>query len=256
MSLTGTPQAPAWQDVASGTVNRQDFAFASLEGLDEGDYALRVQASDMGQIVAEQIIPFTVDSKPPVVHLTAPVAGSFVGAVGGPLAIAGTIEEAHLASWRLEAGRGADPTSWTALASGTSVPQALAATWSLQGVADGLWTLRLVAVDLAGQTSETRLAVTVGQHAADGDPQPAGRGRLRHRAAGHRGHGGGRQPRRVPLGGGRRHGQPVLGPRHRQHAGGGRASHRLADPAAGRPADPAPHRHPTAPATRRRRRCG
>ncbi len=161
VSLTGTPQAPAWQELTRGTVSRQDFPFATLEGLDEGDYALRVQASDAGQILAEKIIPFTVDSTPPAVHLTAPVAGSVAGAVGGPLAIAGTIVEIHLASWRLEAGRGAEPASWTALASGDTLPQPLAAAWNLTGVADGLWTLRLVAVDRAGQTSETRVAVTV-----------------------------------------------------------------------------------------------
>src|SRR5262249_33981481 len=79
----------------------------------------------------------------------------------GPVAVQGTIDESHLATWRLEAGRGAAPTAWTAIASGTTVPQPLAATWSLQGLDDGTWTLRLTATDQAGQGGEERVAVTV-----------------------------------------------------------------------------------------------
>ncbi len=161
ISLAADPKAPVWQEVARGTVSRHDFPFASLEGLAEGDWALRVQAQDAGGIQAEQVIPFTVDAKPPVVHLLAPAAGSVLGAVGGPVAVQGTIDESHLATWRLEAGLGAAPTAWTAVASGTTLPQPLAATWSLQGLGDGTWTLRLTATDLAGQVGEERVAVTV-----------------------------------------------------------------------------------------------
>jgi uncharacterized repeat protein (TIGR01451 family) len=161
IALTSTPQAPVWQEVARGTASRHDFAFASLEGLAEGAYALRVQARDAGGLQAEQVIPFTVDSTAPAVRLTAPAAGSVLGAIGGAAAVQGTVEESHLASWTLAAGRGADPASWTTIATGTTLPQPLAATWSLAGLADGPWTLRLTATDQAGQTAETRLAVTV-----------------------------------------------------------------------------------------------
>ncbi|MCB1037352.1 MAG: hypothetical protein KDD47_26210, partial [Acidobacteria bacterium] len=158
VEITDTPQAPVWTELASGTTSRTDVTFALLDDLEEGDYALRVMAEDEGEIRVEQILPFTVDNTPPAVALTAPVSGSIVGAVGGPVALEGTIEEDHLESFTVEFGAGSAPTDWTAIVTGTEIPATNAlGNWDVSAVADGLYTVRLSAVDLAGLSAETRV---------------------------------------------------------------------------------------------------
>ncbi len=162
VSITATPQAPAWTQIASGTSNVVAAPLGSLAGLAEGSYALKVDAADAGQIQVEQIIPFTIDSTPPVATLTAPAAGSVVGAVGGPLAVTGSVVEAHIQSWQVQLGAGAQPGGWTTLGSGTTLPvPSPAVAWTPSGVPDGAYTLRLYAQDLAGQTGQAQVAVTV-----------------------------------------------------------------------------------------------
>ncbi|HEY0783810.1 MAG TPA: FlgD immunoglobulin-like domain containing protein, partial [Thermoanaerobaculia bacterium] len=161
VALTATPQAPQWSEIASGSLARTNAVLATLPNLAEGDYALRVTASDLADSETQTVVRFSVDGTPPVATLTAPAAGSVVGG-SGTLVVAGAITEAHLASWRVEVGAGGAPTAWTTVASGTGLPlPSPLAAWSPAGFADGLYTLRLVAVDKAGQSAEARVVVTV-----------------------------------------------------------------------------------------------
>ncbi len=152
----------AWTEIAAGTANRVNAPLGSLEGLDEGPHALRIRAEDAAEIRVEQVFAFIVDNTPPTVSFAAPAAGAIVGAAAGPVAVAGTIVEEHLAEWRLEAGAGSAPTVWTLLASGSEIPPGpTLAAWSLGALADGLYTLRLRATDRAALAAEARLQVTV-----------------------------------------------------------------------------------------------
>ncbi len=161
VSFTAEPQAPAWEEIASGETNRVDFTFAPLTGLEDGDYALRVEAEDAAEIQTEVLIPFIIDSTPPVVQLTAPAAGSVLSA-RQPVPVTGAIEEANLLSWTLELGAGAAPASWTGLALGATLPlpEPLLG-WNLIGLADGLYTLRLTGLDKAGHSRSAQVAVEI-----------------------------------------------------------------------------------------------
>lgn len=76
--------------------------------------------------------------------------------------VTGTAAGPDLASWRLEYGPGAAPSSWTTVASSSlQVADGALAAWDLAGVPDGAHTLRLVAQNSAGQTYEDRLPVFV-----------------------------------------------------------------------------------------------
>jgi hypothetical protein len=157
----GSANGP-WTEIEAGAANRVDAPLGSLEGLDEGPHALRIRAEDAAEIRVEQIFQFIVDNTPPVVTFSAPAAGAIVGAAAGPIDLMGAIVEEHLADWRLEAGAGSAPTSWTLLASGSETPAVpTLAAWSLGALADGLYTLRLSATDRAALASEVRLQVTV-----------------------------------------------------------------------------------------------
>ena len=162
VELTDTPASPVWTELARGTTSRVNTTFSILDDLEEADYALRIRAQDEGEIRVEEILPFTVDNTPPVVTLTEPLAGSILGAVGGLVDLMGTIEEEHLEAFTLEFGAGADPASWTPIVTGTEIPATeQLGTWDVSGVADGIYTLRLSAQDLAGLSAQTRVLVTV-----------------------------------------------------------------------------------------------
>ncbi len=162
VSLTSTPQAPAWTQLANGTSSVAAGTLASLAGLAGGSYTLKVDAEDSGQIQVEQIIPFTVLATPPRATLATPAAGAILGGAGGLVAVTGSVVDDHLQDWRVELGNGAAPATWTALATGSTLPvPAPALAWNVSGVADGDYTLRLIADDLAAQTGEARAAITV-----------------------------------------------------------------------------------------------
>lgn len=162
VALATDPADPAWTDLASGTTAQSSAPLGSLEGLAEGDYALRVRAADAGEIQVEQIVPFVVDNTPPTVDLLAPADGDLLGAAGGAVAIRGTVAEEHLAEWRVELGAGTAPTTWIPLVSGADLPVGeTLLDWLPTGVTDGLYTLRLIAEDRAGQSAVDSVQLTI-----------------------------------------------------------------------------------------------
>lgn len=162
VSLTDTPQAPAWTELQTGTDSRSGFTFGSLAGRAEGEYALRVEAKDEGESVTATVVPFIIDNTPPKVDLTAPADGVFVGVKKSPVEIKGSVEEKYLKHYRLEFGAGAEPTAWTVLATGTALPLPdVLKTWDVSALSDGLYTVRLVAEDKASLRGEKRIALTV-----------------------------------------------------------------------------------------------
>ncbi len=167
----------SWVPVASGVAPVDEAEVARLGGempLTEGEYHLRGRASDRAENASEQLIAFAIDETPPVVSIDSPVRDpeapanspqALLSPVSGPVAILGSVVEVNLDNWRLEYGAhgpAGPPQSFTALASSSELPSSdLLANWSLAGLADGLYTLRLVAVDLAGQEAADTILVAV-----------------------------------------------------------------------------------------------
>lgn len=161
ISLADDPQAPVWREIARGTEPQLNATLAALDELEEGDYALRVEASDAAENRTQLLQTFTLDTTPPRPALTAPAPGGVFGAARGPVEVRGTVEEDHPHSWRLEVGSGSTPTAWSPVASGAGQPPATLAQWSVAGLPDGPATLRLTTEDEAGSTAEARIALTV-----------------------------------------------------------------------------------------------
>ena len=161
VELTDTPELPDWREIARGDTAVTGGDLASLEGLEEGFYALRVSARDTAENRSERVIPFEVDNTPPEVALDAPTADSVVGGALGPVAVLGSAVEEHPASWTLELGAGEAPSSWSALASGDGAPPATLLSWQVGAVPDGLYVLRLTVEDLGGLQGEARVAIAV-----------------------------------------------------------------------------------------------
>src|SRR5204862_6332406 len=88
----------------------------------DGRYVLLVTASDLAQNTAQQNFVLTVDNTPPQVALTAPASDALLGGRTPQTPVRGTIVEANLSSWTLRFGVGSDPTTWTTIATQTTVP--------------------------------------------------------------------------------------------------------------------------------------
>ncbi|MCI0345036.1 MAG: CSLREA domain-containing protein, partial [Chloroflexi bacterium] len=162
LSMADDPGAPIWQEIAAGDANRIDFSFARLTGFAEGDYALRAWAADEAEIEAEVAFSFGIDDTLPAVAVTAPPAGSHLGAILGPIEVVGSVEDDHLALWRLEVGAGAEPTTWMLLFESDEGPAGPTLfTWEVTGAPEGDVTLRLEARDLAGNETTVTLPLVV-----------------------------------------------------------------------------------------------
>lgn len=94
---------------------------------------------------------------PAIAHLVEPMTHA---RVEGTIALTGTLDPA-VSTWTLEVGVGIAPTSWTAVAAGTTVPAGALASYDTTLLPDGEIVFRLTVTDAAGQTSEDRNHVYV-----------------------------------------------------------------------------------------------
>ncbi|MDA8083071.1 MAG: discoidin domain-containing protein [Nitrospiraceae bacterium] len=155
----------AAQLLDSGSQNRTDYTFGSLDDLAEGRYTLTVIARDLGENPAQKTVAFTIDRTPPKVILSAPAEGEIFGNDKSIITISGSIVEKNPESYQLRFGSGTAPAVWTSVASGNAVPAspALASLMAGKndGVADGIYTLSLLALDKAAQTGEATAHIII-----------------------------------------------------------------------------------------------
>jgi hypothetical protein len=162
VALSETPAGQPTLVLSRGTSNASHAYLGSLEGLQEGRYTLAIEARDAGDNVVTKPVAFVVDNTPPVVALTAPTPGSVVGRKQSPVAVHGTITDTHLAQYHLNVGPGAAPMTWLPLASSTSPPGSeVLGVWDIASLADGLYSLQVLAEDKGGLHTDQRLQVTV-----------------------------------------------------------------------------------------------
>src|SRR6185436_16500382 len=110
VAMTATPATPNWEVLTSGNSSRIDAVLGSLQGRDEGEYALRIKARDEGESETLVLRPFVIDNTPPVVKLTTPENRLVASTRKGPVSITGSVEEKYLDHYQLRVGAGAQPT--------------------------------------------------------------------------------------------------------------------------------------------------
>ena len=116
-----------------------------------GTYVLRLTASDTALSASDDVT--ITQTPPPTANINSPASGS---TVTGPTSFVGTVSEGS--TWRLEYSlneQGVAPV-WTTVASGnTPVTNALLGTFDPTVLLNGIYTVRLVATNAAGQTTTT-----------------------------------------------------------------------------------------------------
>jgi flagellar hook assembly protein FlgD len=152
---TGTNIAFTWDGKdATGTVQP------------DGPYTFAIGVTDgLGSVSASPST--TLDNTPPVATISSPTNGQVVSNVyqSGSLSVAitGMASDLNFKSWTLDYGAGSAPSTWTTLASGTTLPTPTPlATWATSAVANGSYTLRLRAFDLAGNVTTFTEPFTLG----------------------------------------------------------------------------------------------
>lgn len=120
----------------------------------DGTHTIRLAAADRLDRETEARVVMVVDTTDPQVSITTPVAGAVITE---PVTVAGTVADANLAHWTLEAVA-ADGSTTTIAAGATAVDGDLAA-WA--PAVDGPVTLVLTAVDRAGRRGRTSVDVDI-----------------------------------------------------------------------------------------------
>ncbi|MEW6555021.1 MAG: RHS repeat-associated core domain-containing protein [Actinomycetota bacterium] len=126
----------------------------------DGPYTLRLQVEDAyGKQAADQVL-VEADRTPPLVQIISPQG---YGYMRGTVDITGTATDSHFLSWQLFYGAGANPAQYLPLSAEMTAPveEGTLCTWDTTALADGLYTIKLVAHDQATLMSETALQVTV-----------------------------------------------------------------------------------------------
>ncbi len=132
----------------------------------DGTYTLGLAAT-IGTAVANDAKSTTLDNTLPSVSITSPGASQVLSNVYAQgiadVTISGLAADVNFSSWTLEYGLGAAPTSWTTLRNAVPTPvNGVLAVWPTLDKANGVYSLRLRAVDKAGNLGATTVAPTVG----------------------------------------------------------------------------------------------
>jgi subtilase family serine protease/flagellar hook assembly protein FlgD/fibronectin type 3 domain-containing protein len=125
----------------------------------DGDYVLRLKATDHAGNESVFEVAVTLDNTPPAVAIESPANGAWVSA---QFSVNGSVDDAHLLEYQLEiASRSDGSPDWQQLASGQSaVQQALLAN-VLSPAPDGGYVLRLRAEDQVGLVGEAFIDLEV-----------------------------------------------------------------------------------------------
>jgi flagellar hook assembly protein FlgD len=132
----------------------------------DGTYTLELAAT-IGTAVANDTKTTTLDNMSPSVSITSPGASQVLSNVYAQgvadVTISGLATDANFSSWTLDYGLGAPPASWSTLRSAVPTPvNGVLAVWPTLDKTNGVYSVRLRAVDKAGNQAAATVTPTVG----------------------------------------------------------------------------------------------
>ncbi|MBI4345484.1 MAG: hypothetical protein HY553_01425, partial [Elusimicrobia bacterium] len=152
-------------DGGSFAVYRGSFSLAGADGPVSVAY---LSLDNVANAEAARSRTLVLDGSPPAARLTQPAqdASGIALVVNGMVPVSGSVSDAHLRDYRLEAAPGKGATAAFALvSSGTAGQDGLLAEWDARALA-GWRTLRLTAADLVENRAAASASVYVGEPAA------------------------------------------------------------------------------------------
>lgn len=149
----------------SGNQSRANYAFGQVQVPIEGSYVFTLEGSDLAGNKSITSRSFTIDRTPPQVALDAPGSGTYYESEAASIVISGTIKEAHLTKYFVRYGKGEAPEEWMTLVEDEILPNgSVHVAWPVgadSGLADGVYTVSLYAMDKSGLEGESRVKITI-----------------------------------------------------------------------------------------------
>jgi len=126
----------------------------------EGSYVIRMTARDLCGNAYERISkPVDLDVMPPLTEILYPATSSVLANI---VEVKGSAYDLHFQKFELEAGPGENPATWTVIANQFNPVQGnLLGQWNTFGL-EGKYTIRLTALDTAGNKKVTSVQTTIG----------------------------------------------------------------------------------------------
>lgn len=149
-----------WQVITNGTeVVDNRFEHEWPINVEDGIYLLRALAIDDADWQTESIITITLDQTPPFVSFDAP---SHQSTHGTNIALIGTATDQNLSNYTISYRiQGGTATEWRVVHSDvTAKTNEILLDWN-HGLESGLYDVRLLAIDIAGQQSETVISLLI-----------------------------------------------------------------------------------------------
>jgi hypothetical protein len=105
---------------------------------------------------------FLLNDSIPLARILSPVDSTLIN---GKVFIIGTAWHQYFGWYRVEYGRGADPNEWVVIKPETNTPvvKDILSEWNTSGLANGIYTIRLLATDLLNRISEDRVIIAIGE---------------------------------------------------------------------------------------------
>jgi len=149
-------------EISSENQKRITYNFITYESLKDGNYKLHFRVNDKAGNTADVFSVFTVDNTPPEVVITQPEDRQYFGGFSDLVDIMGSISDENMYEWRIEYGEGDEPADFEVLYAESILPETEHLfLWEISGISDGLYTIKLVAEDKAGNVSETSIRTII-----------------------------------------------------------------------------------------------
>lgn len=160
--LAHESSTPIWSSVASGTQNKKDALLSLLADYPEGNYHLKIAASDTAEIKSTYLTDFAIDNTSPVVKIISPLNGAFLSGKSKLIEIKGEVAEENPKQYDLNYAltTAANLITPIARANQFPLPENLFQ-WNIKSLKDGEYILELKAEDKAGLIGKSSRLVYV-----------------------------------------------------------------------------------------------
>lgn len=160
---TDEPDSAAWVEVLTDDESETNKLLEPLapDNSEEGDFGLRLVATDLAGNSSELVMPYIVDFTPPNVEITAPATNAVTGDLLGTLEVTGTVEDLYFAEYTVSF-QSEDGSFVRELLTASSLPATdLLANISVDDLVEGPGSLIVEAKDASDQTTLKELSVLV-----------------------------------------------------------------------------------------------
>ena len=96
--------------------------------------------------------------------------------IGTDTPVVGSVQVPNSKGWKLELGAGASPAEWKTIGEGTANIDGVLGTISIVGLADGVYTVRLTALDALGLSTQVTINIKKGAPGPGGAGTPGAQG--------------------------------------------------------------------------------